>query len=289
MNWEDLRYFLAVHRTRSHKAAGRQLGVDPTTVSRRLVTLERSLGAKLFVRTPEALQATRAGERLFEHAERVEAELFAAERALEAGDGRVEGQLRVTGPDGFVHYALMPVLADLRRLHPKLTLELRSDSRVLDLTRQEADVAIRLGRPREASLVTRRLGTVSYGLYASQKYLDARGCPRTTDSLATHEWIGFDTSLDESPQVRWVHRLVEKPRYVFRSNSTTTQVLACVDGLGLALFPSYVAAREPSLKRLFARSVGPERDLWSVVHEDLRTSARVGAFLAFVTARCPLT
>ncbi len=282
MDWDDVRYFLAVSRRGSHKAAARQLGVDPTTISRRLASLESTLGAKLFARTPESLEPTPAGLTLKAHAERVEAEMLAAERALEANDTRVEGTLSVTAPDGFIYYVLVPVIAELRRLHPALTLELRGETRVLDLTRREADVAFRFGKPTEASLVVRKLGTVEYGLYAADRYLEARGNPRSLASLATHDWIGFDASLDDVSQVRWVRRIVKEPRYVVRTNSTTSQVLACADGQGVALFPAYVAAREPGLRRLLPRLLGPSRDLYFVTHEDLRTNARVVAFQSFV-------
>ena len=162
MIWDDLRFFLAVQRRGSHKGGARQLRVAPTTVARRIAALESALGTKLFVRTPERLLATAAGLALAVHAERVEAEVIASERALEAADTRLEGALRVTAPDGLVHYVLLPALSEFRQSHPALTIDLRADTSILDLSRREADVAIRLARPKEPALIARRLGVMPF-------------------------------------------------------------------------------------------------------------------------------
>lgn len=282
MLWDDLQVFLAVHRRGSHKAAARALSVDPTTVGRRLAALEAAVGARLVVRTPDRVLATPVGLALATHAERIEAEVLAAERELEARDVRVEGALRVTAGDGLVHYVLLPALAELRREHPALAVELRADTRVLDLSRREADVAVRLARPKEPALVARRLGTLPFALFASQAYLDRRGAPRSLAALAAHDWIGFEASLDNLPQFRWLRRSIPEPRYVLRANATTTQVLACADGHGVALLPLLVAPREPRLRRLLPRLVGPSRDMWGVVHADLRGNPRVQIVLAWL-------
>lgn len=282
MLWDDLRVLLAVHQTGSHKRAGRQLGVDPTTVGRRLGALERAVGTRLFSRTPDRVQATSAGLKLVLHAERMEAEAIAAERALlAAGDG-VEGSLRVTAPDGFMHYVLLPALTELRREHPRLSVDLRADTRVLDLSRREADVAVRLLRPKEPALIARRLGQMRFSLFASQGYLDRAGVPRTLAALASHDFIGFEPSLDQLPQTRWLRRVTAAPRYVVRANTTVTQVLACAEGHGIALLPAFVASGEPRLQRLLPRLLGPSRDMWGVTHADMRGNARVAAVLGWL-------
>ncbi len=282
MLWDDVRYFLAVQRRGSHKAASRLLRVAPTTVARRIAALEEALGVKLFERTPERLLPTPAGLALFVHAERVEAEMLAAERTLDAADARLEGTLRVTATDGFIHYVLVPALFQFRQAHPALTIDLRADTSLLDLSRREADVAIRLARPKEPALVARRLGVMQLALYASESYLERRGTPRNQAALAAHDWIGFDTSLDRLPQVQWLKRVLPQPRYVLRANTTTTQALACAEGHGIALLPVFVAAREPRLRKLLPRVAGPSRDLWAVSHTDMRANARVETFVSWL-------
>ncbi len=282
MQWDDLRVFLAVQRLGSHKRAARQLGIDATTVGRRLTTLERALGARLFVRTPERVLPTLAGLKLVPRAERIEVEALEAERELHAADARVEGTLRVTAGDAFVNYVLLPALGELRREHPLLALDLRADTRALDLSRREADLAVRLFRPKEPALVARRLGTMPLSLFASQEYLDRRGTPRTVAALANHDIIGFDPSLDDLPQGKWLLRTVPKPHYSVRTNTSTAQVVACAVGQGIALLPTFVSQREPRLQRLLPRLVGPAREIWGVTHADLRGNARTEAVLAWL-------
>ncbi len=166
---------------------------------------------------------------------------------------------------------------------PLLSLELRADTRTLDLSRREADVAVRLFRPKEPALVARRLGVMQLSLFASQDYLDRRGAPRTLAALAAHDFIGYDPSLDDLPQSKWLHRAVPQPRYAVRANTTTGQAVACAEGQGIALLPAFIAPREPRLLRLLPRLVGPSREIWGVIHLDLRGNARTDAFLAWLT------
>jgi len=278
-SWDDLRVFLAVHRRGSHGGAARLLGVDATTVGRRIGALERALGARLFDRTPAGLEPTPAGAALHSHAARVEEELLAAERELGGADARVHGSVRLTASDGLLHAVVLPALDGLRRAHPGLVLELRADTRELDLSRREADVALRLVRPKQPSLVAVRLGAMRMGLYASRSYLARRGTPRSAGDLAEHDFIGFDASLDDVPHVRWLRRLVRAPRWVVRATTVTPQVLACAEGAGLALLGTVVAAREPRLLPVLQSLAPRPRDVWGVVHQDLRRSARVVAVL----------
>jgi len=161
-------------------------------------------------------------------------------------------------------------------------MELRADTAVLDLSRREADVAIRLARPKEPALVARRLGAMQFGLFASESYLARRGTPRGLAALASHAWIGFDASLDQQPQIKWLNRVVPELRYVVRANTTTIQVLACAEGHGVALLPVFVTEREPRLHKVLPRLVVPSRDLWAVSHSDMRTNVRVRAFVGWL-------
>lgn len=283
MLWDDVRVVLALQRAGSHKGAARALGVDATTISRRIAALERGLQTRLFARTPNGLEPTRAGEQLAAHAARMELEALAAERELASADARLEGSLRVTAPDGLLHYLLVPALSELRRAHPLVQIELMADSRVLDLSRREADVAVRLTRPREPALVARRLGELRFALFASPAYLEQHGAPRSVSALAAHEFIGFDASLDALPQIRWLRRSVPELRYALRANTTTAQARACAEGHGIALLPVVVGAREPRLRRLLPRLLGPTRELWAVSHLDLRANARVQAGMAWLS------
>jgi DNA-binding transcriptional LysR family regulator len=283
LSWDDLRVVLAVRRRGSHGGAARLLGVDPTTVGRRIAVVEEALRARLFDRTPAGLEPTAAGLALAARAESVEEQVLAAERELGGADARLEGPVRITAGDGIAHYLILPALADLRREHPGITIEIRADTRSLDLSRREADVAVRLARPSEPTLVARRLGPIQMALYASRAYLDRRGSPRTKAALAEHDFIGFDASLDDLPQTRWLRSFVRSPRWVVRATTTTAQLVACAEGQGIAVLGTFLAPREPRLVPVLPSQRPPPRDAWIVTHEDMRSNARVAAVAAWLS------
>jgi DNA-binding transcriptional LysR family regulator len=281
--WDDLRVILAIARKGSHAGAGQLLHVDPTTVGRRMAALELAFGAKLFDRTPSGLSATPEGRILVSHAERAEAEILAAERALGGADKRLSGTVRLTASDGLLHYVVVPALGELRRLHPDVTLELRADTRALDLSRREADVALRLTRPVAPALVARRYAAVRVALYGSRAYFERRGVPRSAAELAEHQFVGFDPSLDDLVQSKWLRKLVGEPRWALRATTITAQAFACEAGLGLCLLGTYVAARMPALVPVLPALAPPPREAWLVVHRDVRKTARVAAVLDWLS------
>lgn len=290
LGWDDLRFFLAVARHGSHASAGRALGVAATTVGRRLAELEAALGARLFLRTPTGLQPSDAGVRLRARAERVESEVLACERELAGGDARVHGRVRLTAGDGIATRVLVPALRPLLEAHPGLEVEVRADNRSLDLSRREADVALRLSRPREGALVARRLSDVAYGVYAGGDYLarhpaGRRGAGRR--ELAAHAWLDYDPGQEASPPSRWLRKAVPGARVALRASTTLALLAACASGQGLAVLPEAVAAGDPRLVPLPTRVVLPTAPLWALTHEDLRRSARVAAVLDWLAGLFP--
>jgi DNA-binding transcriptional LysR family regulator len=237
---------------------------------------------RLFDRRGRGLTPTEAGASMLERAERIEAEVVAAERELAGRDASLRGSVRITAGDGMAHSVLLPALGELRRTHPGIAVELRADTRVLDLSRREADVALRLFRPVEPVLVGRRLGTVHFSLCAGHRYLERAGTPRTVADLAGHDWIGFDASQDELPQTRWLHRQVPGLEWTLRTTTTASQVIAVAEGHGLALLPRFVAVRDPRLVTVLPSLSPPTRELWLVVHEDMRNNARVAAVMSWL-------
>jgi DNA-binding transcriptional LysR family regulator len=282
--WDDLRIFLAVLRTRSHAAAGRTLRVAPTTVGRRVSALEAAVGARLFTRTPDGLVATAAARALAGRAERVEAEVLEAERELTGADERPTGTVRITSGDGFAAFVLGPALPELLRTHPGLTVEIRADVRALDLTRGEADVALRLFRPREASLVARRLGVERYGLYAAPSYLERHGTPRTARDLAGHDLVLYGAELDRMRTQAWLRQTAEGARIAVRTSNTTAMHAACAAGAGVALLTASAVRGDPAFAPVLPRLEPPSNEIWAVTHPDLRASARVVAVLDWLEA-----
>jgi DNA-binding transcriptional LysR family regulator len=282
LEWDDLRFFLAVQRRGSHAAAARELQVAPTTIGRRVAALEETVGARLFTRTPEGLVATAAARVLVPRAERVEAEVREAERALTGADARPTGDVRITSGDGFASFLLIPALPAFLAEHPGLRVEVRASLRALDLTRGEADVAVRAFRPRERSLVARRLADEETALFAAPSYLARRGTPRSARDLAGHDLVSYDRDLDASRMQRWLLRTAGGARAVVRLNSTTGLVAACAAGAGIALLSSAFVERDPRFVRVLPRLATPRNEVWMVTHPDLRASARVVAVMRWI-------
>ncbi len=281
MDWDDVRHFLALARTGSVRAAGTLLGVSHSTVARRVETLETRLGAKLFDRHRDGYQLTDAGREMVSGAERVEREMVALERGLVGQDARLEGPVRVTCTDPFIARVLVGALAGLCEEHPGIELELAADPRNLDLSKREADVALRAvlrtATPPE-HLIGRRLVPIvlcSYVAVAHAERLDPERCGGV-------RWLGSD-------RPKLVESLVAASSYPdlpvwgsFDSMEVMTQ--AAHAGLGLIMLPTYVGDPDPRLVRLAKPDLRHMADFWLLSHGDLRDNARLRAAREAISA-----
>lgn len=288
MNWDDLRVFLALADSGSLSATARRLGVDHSTVARRVAALEADLGVRLFDRLPRGYAPTAEGEEFAALARRVEDGVLAVERHAHGQPGEPAGIVRLSAPPAFASHFLAPRLAGLRRTLPKLVVELVGHARAVSLTRREADLALRLQRPEDEGLVARRVGAMGYGLYATQAYLDGR-------DEAGWEFIGYDESLDHVPQQRWLRQLAGRRPFVFRANDLMSLRGAASAGIGIAAIPHFLGRSDPSLVAVVpdpAPQPPQPRELWLLVHGDLRRSARVravmDALVSIIAAERPL-
>ncbi|GEJ58683.1 LysR family transcriptional regulator [Anaeromyxobacter diazotrophicus] len=278
LDWGNLRFLLELVRTGSHARAAQRLGVDRNTVARRVASMEEQLGLALFERGPQGWCCTAAGQELAEMASQVEADVLALARHADAHDRTLSGTVRLTTATHLSAFLLVPALPALRERHPGLVLEVVADQRTFDLARREADLALRMGRPREAGLVTRKLSDVAYGLYAGRDSAPGR---RGAVDFAADPFVGFEESLASTPQERWLARAGPERRVVFRCNSTASLVAAARIGVGVAVLPRFVADADAALVRL----EGPEpvpHELWLLVHGDLRRSPRVREVIDWV-------
>jgi len=280
LDWGNLRFFLELVRSGSLSQAAKRLGVDRNTVARRVAALEEELGLPLFERGPQGWVRTAAGLELSHLTSRVEEDVLAVARRADARDRALTGTVRLTTASNIAAFLLAPALPALRSAHPGLVLEIAADQRMFDLGRREADLALRMGRPRDAGgLVTRKLTDVAYGLFASAQLVGSR---REVD-LARDPFVGFDDTLVSVPQERWLADVAPDRQVVFRCNSTASLVAAARTGIGVAVLPAFIAAETPELVRLR----GPEpvpHELWLLVHGDLRETPRVRAVIEWVDA-----
>jgi DNA-binding transcriptional LysR family regulator len=281
LRWNDLRYFLAIHRQRTLAGAARSLRVQHSTVGRRLGGLENTLGASLFTQTPDGFVLTDAGREILPLAEEAERALTAIERRVAGSDERVEGVVRLTTSEAFSGF-LVRHLSELRRRHPDLLVEVLAGNRSLDLARGEADVALRISATTQPELICKRIGDAAWSLYASEGYLARHGKPVSPTDLAGHEIIGFDESLSATPGAQWFAEHAASARIMLRGNSIPAVINAAIVGLGLAMVPCFLADAEPTLRRVTPDVLG-SREIWLVFHPDVARIARVRRVIDFVT------
>jgi DNA-binding transcriptional LysR family regulator len=285
MNWDDLRYVVAVYKAGSLTKAAKQLKVDHTTVRRRIEALEAALGVPLFARTPSGYVATSELERLLPEVRAVEASVLALERSAFAQLDAIEGVVRVAAPETFGACYLAPRLALFSAEHPGLTIEVITGRSVLDLSRREADIALRFFRTSYENIVTKRAGTVTHGLYAARSYLAKHPVTNAAAGepldLRGHRVL---TSFTEPGAVEavWVTELLAGEPPAFVANFTVSLLEAARAGAGIAVLPHYLGDRESTLHHL---PVGnePQETLWLTVHRDVREASRVRAVLDFLT------
>lgn len=284
-DWNELRLVLAVHRAANLTVAAARLNIDHSTAFRRLKALETRLGVRLFERLSGGVyQATEAGQRMAAAAERMEDEALALDRDLTGRDHRLSGRLRVTSSETLAYSRLTRHLAAFRQVHPGLVVDLSIDNRVLNLSRREADVALRPVRPKQGDLWGRQLAKIAWGLYAAPAYLDALdGPPVDEKSLGQHALIGWEEGISGIQAAQWLAQEVSDDAVVYRTNSLVNQLVAARAGIGLALLPCYLGDTEAGVVRAMPDPVpNLEGELWIVAHADLKNTARVRAFFDVV-------
>jgi DNA-binding transcriptional LysR family regulator len=276
LDWDDLRYFLRAVEAKTLAGAARAMGVEHTTIGRRLSALERTLGAPLVLRGPDGLKLTQLGEKvapLVEEAERAVLrvlDLVASEKA----------RVRLAVPSGFTQY-FSAGIAQLCRDHPGLALEIVSGARPVDLKKGEADLAIRSGPVADKELVVRKLCEGGFSLYASDSYLARREAPRDPNDLTGHDLIGYDASLAAVPAAKWLEERAAKGTIVLRSREMSDMLAATLGGVGLAVLPCGLADPEPALRRL-TPDVVATRTLALVYRTEARLSKDVRTVIRFV-------
>jgi DNA-binding transcriptional LysR family regulator len=279
--WSDYRYFLAIGQAGSLSGAARRLGVDQSTVGRRLAALESAVGTRLFDRTPEGYALTPVGESVRADVERLEEGFLAVERRLSGGDTRIAGVVRVATTEAFASLFLIPRIAELRARHPALSLDMSTGIQPVDLARREADIAVRLGAaPKQPNLIARKVGVVHFAAYAARSYVEQRGTPHLRGSLAGHAIVAYGSEMRNVPIARWLEEHASDAEVAFRVNTIAGVYDAVRAGLGIGVLPSQLA--DASLMRIGSPSLGAI-PIWSVVHEDLARAARVRAVLQFLS------
>lgn len=278
MEWDDLRVVLAVTREGTLSGAARRLGVTHSTVFRRLGAMEEQIGARLFERFRDGYVPTPAGETAAEAAARLEEEVLTLERRLSGQDLRPSGVVRITTTDT-LGTILMRHLPAMRALHPEIQPEVVISNAMANLTRREAEIAIRPTPDPPDILVGRRVADIAHAIYGSKAYLSRH---READ-LSAYDWIGLDDALANTVIGRWIRENLRAAHVTCRVDALPALRDATAAGLGLALLPCYLGDAAPGLRRLSQKKMAePLSALWLLTHDDLRRTGRIRATLDFL-------
>ena len=277
-DWSDLQTFLAIARAGQLARAGSAMGVDASTMGRRLRRLEARLGVTLFEQTREGQVLTEAGESLLAQVEAMDqAAAGIGEGAASGTASAIHGTLRISVSEGFGSWFLARHVPELAEAHPALTLDLVASSGFLSLSKREADIAVTLSRPKAGPMVARKLSDYTLRLYASRSYLEARGTPRAPGNLAVgHRLIGYIPDLLYAPELRYLDEIHPGLAPTLRSSSINAQHQLLAAGAGIGVLPCFIGDADAGLV-----SVLPERRItrtfWLVTHKDTHQLARVRA------------
>jgi DNA-binding transcriptional LysR family regulator len=272
--WDLYRSFLGVLRFGSLSAAARELGLTQPTLGRHVDALEASLGTSLFARSRHGLVPTPAALALVPHAEAMEAAALALVRAASGEAGEPAGAVRVTASNFIGAEVLPAMLTEFRERHGAIAIELLLSDRNQDLSRRDADIAVRMVRPAQKALIARRLGPVRIGLYAHRRYLARRTMPRSVEDLNAHDIIGFDRDAS-AMRALGTGLAVSRELFALRTDDSAAQLAHLRAGFGIGACQRGVAARSPDLVPVLAGQVGFKLEMWLVMHEDLKGSRRV--------------
>jgi DNA-binding transcriptional LysR family regulator len=281
LNWDDLKYFLAVARTGTLRGGADSITVNHTTLTRRIAVMEERVGSRLFDRSKSGLVLTQVGEDLLPHAERVEQEMTAASRVIVGRDTQPTGTVYVTLPHGLAMTSLMEDFSAFSERYPDITLNLNFTNDVRDLTRREADVSLRVATDVTDDVVGRKLVQMSQAAYCSRQYAE-----RVTDNQGEGlNFIGWHEP-EEATTARWLtDSHYPKATLKHRVSELVPLITLAASGLGMAYLACNLGDRHPDLIRSPFQKPLPYRSIWLLLHRDLRNTARVRLFVDFLAER----
>lgn len=275
MDWDSLRYFLELSRAGKLTIAARRLGVDHTTVSRRVQALEKSMDVQLFMRSAAGFSLTEVGRSLLLQAEAMESAFSAIEQAHQGHKDSLSGQVRIGVPEGYGTLMLAPQLAELTRRYPNLGIDLLAAPRMVQLSRREADIVITLERPERGPFIISKLTDYVLRLYASADYLQQYPPINSREDLRSHGFVSYIDDLLYSKELLFLDEIGKPGHVPLRSTSILAQQQATAAGAGIAMLPAFAADTDPRLQRVLGEEVGFTRTFWMLMPIELKDIARM--------------
>jgi DNA-binding transcriptional LysR family regulator len=282
LSWDDFRIVKAIAESRSLAGAAEALRVNHSTVFRRLGQIEQQLGSRLFERGRGGYGLTACGEEMVELAERMGEDIITFERKVSGQDLRPSGELRITTSDAMLHHLINDVLIGFRHAYPEITLDILVSNQRLNLSKRDADVAVRATYQPPDTLAGQRLARIAWAVFGPAALASQEFDPATDGRR--HDWIAFTDLVSVGKVMKWLKGHVDEARIVYKVNTMLGLAEAAAGGVGVVLLPCYVGAAIPGLARLSPPLPELEGELWLITHPDLRNTARVRAFLDFCAA-----
>jgi len=279
LDWSDLQYILAVAQQGSLAGAARALNVNHSTVLRRINAFEQSHGVRLFERQRTGYRLTGEGQQLLEAAQDVETVVDSLERKIAGKDLRLAGAIRLTTTDSFLFDLLKPHLASFQKAYPDIVLNVTVTNHVLNLTRRDADVAIRPGRAIPAPLVGAKISDLNFALYASPAYW----CDHNHLDVKTLSWLGVDDVLSDAPPGRWLRTNIANEQIIYTADTFMALRHAAEEGVGITILPCFLGDASERLVRASDVLEPCRNGLWILTHKDLMQTARIKTFTEFMS------
>lgn len=283
LDWDSIRIFLSAARKGSISAAARELGMDHSTVSRRISQLEYSIGASLFERRHAGLLLNRTGSEILVRAEAIEQQFLGIEATVSARGNKVTGTVRIAMMEGIASLYLSRRMRPLIAAHPALRLEIVTSPQHVQVSRREADVFLSFFPAAAKSVVSKKIGEFGLGLFASPDYLARNGEPRELSDLRAHVFVDYIRDLIQVDPVRWLDDVISEPRIAVTSSSMIAQMGCAAGGAGIVLLPYFAAAQETGLRRILDGKTDVRREIWLSVHSDLQGTSRMRAVERYIT------
>jgi DNA-binding transcriptional LysR family regulator len=273
VEWSDFKVILALSRGGSVAAASRILGVDSSTVSRKLAAAEESLGATLVLRGGREFRFTAEGDMALRTAESMETAVLSTASAIKSAKQAIEGKVKITTVGSFYHF-LMPICAVLHKQHPNLHVEIFDSDQMVNLAAGEADIGLRFAYPKEPDLIARKAFDLGWCVYASKDYAAEYGLPKTPDELREHRLILYTETRHHLPGFAWMEQFKTHEERFTRVNSTSVALRLVLSGGGISALPCWEEGAHTNLVRVFALPFH-HQPAYIVFHESLRDSARI--------------
>jgi DNA-binding transcriptional LysR family regulator len=275
MNWDHLQYFLALAKDSKLVVAARSLGVNHTTVSRRIQALERDLGVQLFIRSNVGFELTESGQQLQEIAHKVEGQITGINQNISSENTEVSGTVRIGATEGFGTFIIGPILYGIGKKFPRLSIDLLSLPRIVNLSRREADIAITLQRPTRGPYLVTKLRDYKLQLYAAPEYLQANPAISSRSDLDRQTFISYVDDLLFSKELSYLDEICKPKQISFRSTSIQSQLQATQAGLGVAVLPSFMVNKDANLEQVLPDEIQIIRSFWMIMPNEYKKIERM--------------